>query len=172
MAATHFDDLVLTQEQHANGSVVRCSMVKFTIASGTAAGTYTGSALLPAGARILDIALHTVAQFNAGTSASMEIGDYSVADVAIDADGFFTAVNVKDTDLTTAQGLHFAKTGGQEGAYADGSATHWNATYSATARKIVGKITTVGTAPTTGEVWMYVYWHPDTEFVTATYAAT
>lgn len=83
------------------------------------AGTYDFDVKVPAGAAIVNIMVQAEALWSAATSASLEIGDYTTADppVAIDADGFFTAVDLKATDLTAGQHIDFVQTGGVEGAY-------------------------------------------------------
>lgn len=77
----------------------------------TGAGTYTWSMTLPGNAVLLDIIVHATSLWTATTSAALEIGD------AGDPDGFFTAVNLKATDLLAGESLSFAQSGGKEGAY-------------------------------------------------------
>ena len=77
------------------------------------AGTYTGSVVLPAGSTLLDIVVHAEALWTAATSASLEVGDTA------DPDGFFTAVNLKATDLLAGESINFVSTGGQKGADVD-----------------------------------------------------
>jgi hypothetical protein len=73
-----------------------------------------------------------------------------------DDDGFYTAVNLKATDLLAGESLSFALAGGKAGAYIANSQV--SPRYSATARTITAKATTVGTAPTTGETRINVIW--------------
>lgn len=129
-----------------------------------AAGVYTGDVDLPAGAMIENIIVHAVALTNAGTSAVMDVGDFTTASppVAIDANGFFAAIDLKATDLLADESIDFYRTGGKQGAYltyttnGQNAASHVTDRYSATARKIRGVVTTVGTASTTGKVLMTV----------------
>jgi hypothetical protein len=73
------------------------------------AGTYTGSIVLPAGSSLIDVIVHAEALWTAATSASMDVGDTA------DPDGFFTAINLKATDLLAGESLSFTHTGGQKG---------------------------------------------------------
>ncbi len=102
---------------------------------------HTGDIPIPAGAVIVDIIVDGVALWTA-TTASLEVGD------AADPDGFYTAVDLKATDLLLGQTLRFGNGGGVEGAYSAGSTTHWENQYSATSRVIKGTIA-VGTPATT-----------------------
>jgi hypothetical protein len=130
-----------------------------------AAGVYTASVTLPAGATVLDILVNGVALWNAGTSATLIVGD-------TDDDGFFTDVNLKATDLLAGESLSLSLAGGQEGAYVANSQV--SPRYSASARTITAKATTVGTAPSTGETRVIVLWsQPSANSRTDhTYAAT
>ena len=143
--------------------------VVFTIASGTAAGTFTGSVTVPGGAWILDIKLFCEAYFNQGTTASMIVGD------AADPDGWFTAVDVKGTDIvagTDAEVIDFNNPGGTEGAYLVTATGERAEMYSSAERVITGVITTVGTAATTGELHMVVLYTDPTVPTIATFVAT
>ena len=123
---------------------VQAKEVTFTEAG---AGTYTGTIAIPAGATILDIIVHATALWAAATSASLEVGD------AGDPDGYYTAVDLKATDLLAAESLSFAKAGGQEGAYI--TATHVLNRYRAAAADIVATVVSVG-AGTTGRTRVIV----------------
>lgn len=121
--------------------------VERTFTFQSAAGVWTGSVAVPAGATILDIIVNGVTLWNSGTSATMKVGD-----VANDA-GYFTAVDLKATDLLAGESISFAQAGGKAGAYIANSQV--SPRYSATARVISGIITTVGTS-TTGATRMTV----------------
>lgn len=109
----------------------------------TGAGTYTGTVDLPAGAVLLDVQIHGVALWAATTSASLEVGD------AGDADGYWTAVNLKATDLLAGESLTFANPGSTEvGAYIANSQV--SPMYAAAARTITATVVTVGAAGATG----------------------
>ena len=146
MADSTYPDLAIYQgAQNAQGLVV----AKEVFYVETGAATYTGAIVIPAGAWITDIIVQNVAEWTAGTSAVMEVGDGD------DPDGFYTDVNVKATELLIGQTISFAKTGGVEGAYFAGSATHINGLYNAAARTITGTIVSVG-AGTAGRTRMLV----------------
>jgi hypothetical protein len=111
------------------------------------AGTYTGAVTVPAGATILDIIVNGVVLWAAATSAVMKVGD------AADDDGYFTAVNLKATDLLAGESISFALAGGKVGAYIANSQV--SPRYSASARVISGIVTSVG-AGTAGRTRMCV----------------
>lgn len=119
-------------------------------AAGLAAGVYTATLNLPAGSHLLDIFVEGIALWNNGTSATMIVGD------ATDDDGYYTAVNLKATDLLAGESLSFALAGGKAGAYIANSQV--SPRYSATERVITAKVTTVGTIPTTGETRVLIMW--------------
>ena len=142
---------------NADGTFVgglNASTVLFTESN---AGTYNGTVDLPAGAIVQDIIVHAVALWTAGTSATMVVGDYDADGDPVDADGFFDGVNLKATDLLAGESINFSHTGGQEGAYLDSPASgaHVEERYSATARSIVGTVTSVGNG-TAGRTLMTV----------------
>ncbi len=157
MGNTNFPDGVKA------AGVLVCEEVTFTETSG--AGTYTGSVAVPAGAYIVDIVLHAVAVWtNAGT-ATMVVGDGS------DDDGFFTAVNLKATDLTAGQSIDLDMPGGKQGAYITIGTypdSHVSGRYSASARSITGKATTSSTGGGAGRTRMLVcYVQPTPTAITA-----
>lgn len=119
-------------------------------AGGLAAGVYTASLNMPAGAHLIDILVEGIALWNNGTSATMIVGD------AADDNGYYDAVNLKATDLLAGESLSFSFAGGKAGAYIANSQV--SPRYSATERTITAKITTVGTVPTTGETRILIIW--------------
>ena len=129
----------------AAGTPVLAAERTFTETAG--AGVYTGSVAVPAGATILDIIVNGVALWTAGTSATMIVGD------GADDNGFFDAVNLKATDLLAGESISLESAGGKAGAYIANSQV--SPRYSATARTITGKVTTVGTG-TAGRTRMTV----------------
>jgi len=135
-----------------------------------AAGVYTSKGIeIPAYATITDVIVIGVALWNAGTTAVGKVGD------ATDDDGFYTDINLKATELLAGETLSFAAAGGVEGAYSIGSLTHWGTLYSTSTRIIKLIITTVGTAPTTGETRMIVKFalpSPTDPALNGTYVAT
>jgi len=140
---TGADDLV-----NAIHSRLICEEVTF--AESGVEGVYTGSVSVPALATIMDIIVNGVVLWGAGTSATMKVGD------AADDDGYFTAVNLKATDLLAAESINFAFAGGKAGAYIANSQV--SPRYSATARVISGVVTTVGTTSSVGRTRMTVYY--------------
>jgi hypothetical protein len=111
------------------------------------AGTYTATVSIPAGATSDDIIIHATALWTAAVSAALNVGD------GTDPDGFYTAVDLKATDLLAGESLSFAKAGGQEGSYI--TATHVLGRYSAAARTISGVVVSSG-AGTAGRTRMTV----------------
>lgn len=128
------------------GYPVEAHEVTFTETTG--AGTYTGSVSVPAGATILDIIVNGVALWTATTSATLKVGDVA------DDDGYYTAVDLKATDLLAGESISFALAGGKAGAYIANSQV--SPRYSSSARTISGIITTVGAAGSAGRTRMVV----------------
>ncbi len=122
--------------------------VELTFTETTGAGTYTGSVTLPAGATLLDIIVNGVALWTATTSAVLKVGD------AADDDGYFTAVDLKATDLLAGESIAFDQAGGQAGAYIANSQV--SPRYAAASRVISGVVTTVGAAGNAGRTRMTV----------------
>lgn len=148
----------------AQGHFMKTREVAFAEAG--AAGVYTGSVNIPAGATIHDIIVNGVALWTAGTSATMTVGD------AANASGYFTGVNLKATDLLAGESISFDQAGGKAGAYIANSQV--SPRYSASDRVISGVITTVGTTATAGRTRMtVVYSLPASIYQTdATYVAS
>ena len=123
--------------------------------NGAAAGVHTVAIHVPAYSLLLNVGVVGVALWNQGTSAGMVVGD------ADDADGFFTTIDLKATDLLAGEAIFMGygtgMAGGKIGAYVANSA--WavgggttSGIYTAGARVVTFTNTTVGTAATTGEV--------------------
>jgi hypothetical protein len=119
--------------------------VTFTETAG--AGTYTGAVSVPAGATILDIIVNGVALWTNAGACTMKVGD-------TDDDGYYTAIDLKATDLLAGESLSFALAGGKAGAYIANSQV--SPRYSATARTINGIITTASTGGGAGRTRMVV----------------
>lgn len=153
-----------------NGSAVYCKRITITLGTNTAAGVFSGSVTLPATSTLLNIVVHAVALWNQGTSATLIVGDNT------DPDGYFTAVDMKATDLLAGESIDFIGHGGKAGAYIVGTLPtgHWESRYQAASRTVQAELTTVGTAATTGETVIDVYFSlPETPDITAaSYAAT
>lgn len=130
------------------GQAVVAKEVTFTETAG--AGTYTGSVTIPAGATVVNVIVHQAALWTAATSAAMEVGD------ATDPDGYFTAIDLKATDLLAGESVDFSKGGGKEGAYLAGGGTHWTSRYYSAGGVVSGIVTTVGATGNAGRTRMTV----------------
>lgn len=151
------------------GQPGRILFEEVTYTEAGAAGTYTGSVTVPGNSWLLDIKVYNTVYWAAGTSALMDIGDVA------DADGWFTQINLKATDIvagTDAEVIDFNNPGGQEGAYLVTATGERALMYAATARVITGLVTTVGTTSTAGRTRMVVIYTDPTTPTVATYAAT
>jgi hypothetical protein len=130
------------------GKARRVMTAELTFTETAGAGTYTGEVVVPAGAWLLDIMVQNVALWTAATSASLEVGD------ATDPDGFYTAVDLKATDLLANESISFAQQGGVGGAYLP--AGHVLGRYSASERTITATVVTVGAGGTAGRTRVLV----------------
>ena len=131
---------------------------------GGAAGVYSISTIIPAGAYIQDIQVHTDTLWDSDTSATLIVGDSD------DDNGFYTGVNAKATDLVANEGLSFYHLGGKEGAYVtdnNGVMTQ----YSSSARTVTAQMTTVGAA-TAGVTRIVVIWVKPTDTVASDFTAS
>ena len=131
---------------------------------GGAAGVYSISTIIPAGAYIQDIQVHTDTLWDSDTSATLIVGDSD------DDNGFYTGVNAKATDLVANEVLSFYHLGGKEGAYVtdnNGVMTQ----YSSSARTITAQMTTVG-ATTAGVTRIVVIWVKPTDTVASDFTAS
>ncbi len=120
------------------GGIVESQEVFFT--ENATNDVHTGNFTIPAGATIIDITVHAVALWTA-TSASLEVGV-----VSDDPDGFFTAVDLKATDLLAGESINLGKTGGVHGAYL--ITDEWEHLYNVASRVVRATIA-VGTPATT-----------------------
>lgn len=133
-----------------NGGAVISEEVTF--AEEGAAGVYTGSIAIPAGATILDIIVQSTVLWAAGTSATMIVGDDD------DPNGFYDAVDLKTGgDLEVSELLNFDNITEHAvpGVYLVDLTNLRNA-YRATANNVIGEITTVGTTSSAGRTRMTV----------------
>ena len=131
---------------------------------GGAAGVYSISTIIPAGAYIQDVQVHTDTLWDSGTSATLIVGDSD------DDNGFYTGVNAKATDLVANEVLSFYHLGGKEGAYVtdnNGVMTQ----YSSSARTVTAQMTTVGAA-TAGVTRIVVIWVKPTDTVASDFTAS
>lgn len=127
------------------GGVVQAVERTFTETSGS--GVYTGSVVVPAGATIMDIYVNGVALWDNAGTVTMKVGD-------TDDDGYYTAVNLKATDLLAGESISFALAGGKAGAYIANSQV--SPRYNAGAVTISGIVTTSSTGGTAGRTRMVV----------------
>tara|TARA_Y100001963_G_scaffold154013_1_gene241916 strand:+ start:12 stop:515 length:504 start_codon:yes stop_codon:yes gene_type:complete len=136
-----------------------------------AAGTYTGSVTVPAGAYITDIQVQSVLQWNAGTDAKLNVGDEA------DPDGYFNDTSMQSV-LTSSLHASILTCGagaagkGVPGVYVMDTNNTGDGAYSATPRKVIASITTTGDVPTQGETRIVVIWVKPTDSVTSTFVAT
>lgn len=119
-------------------------VVERTFTETAAAGTYTGTVAIPAGATVLDVIWRNTALWTADTSASLEVGDDD------DANGYIEATDVKaapsaDTNGAGAGISTRLSLGATVGAYKGGGGR-----FCATAKTITATVTTVGTTGTAG----------------------
>ena len=152
-----------TYKSSWNPNVIEMVM-KWNDNDGGAAGVYTASCIIPAGAYIQDVQVHAVTLWDSGTSATLKVGDGG------DDDGFYTGVNAKATDLIANEVLSFGHDGGKLGAYItddNGVMTQ----YSSSARTITAKMTTVG-ATTAGKTRFVIIWAKPTDTVSSSFAAS
>lgn len=126
------------------GAVERAEVVaaELTFTETSGAGTYTGSVTLPAGSTLLDVVVIGVALWDNAGTATLIAGDNT------DPDGYYTAVNLKATDLLAGESLSFALAGGKAGAYIANSQV--SPRYHAAADTVTAVVTTSSTGGSAG----------------------
>ena len=140
-------------------------VLKFDDNSGAgAAGTYEASIKVPAGAYILDVIVAGVVVWNAGTSATLIVGD------ADDDNLYYTGVNASATDLVAGEILSFGHDGGKLGV-GNTDDNGLVGSYQAAIRQVTCKMTIVGTAATTGETRIVVIWAKPTDSISSGFTA-
>lgn len=140
----------------AAASITLTQEVTFTETSG--AGTYTGTMVLPAGSRIIDIGCDGQALWNSAGACALIVGD------GVDPDGFFTTTDLKATDLLAGEINNLEHPGGKAGAYIVAEQRNL---YSAAARSVIAVVTQASGTGTLGRTRVYV-----TYTVSAAVAAT
>ncbi len=140
-------DLIYTADGWKPAGGFFAKEVTFTETAG--AGTYTGSVTIPAGATIQDIVVYGDALWDNAGTAVLKVGID-----AVDDDGYFTAVNLKATDLLAGESLSFALAGGKAGA--DIANSQVQRRYRAAESVVSGIITTSSTGGTAGRTRMTV----------------
>ena len=122
--------------------------------------THTGTIVIPAGATLLDIYVVPQVLWTAGT-ASLSVGDANAAT------GWFTATNLKATDLLLGDRLQASNAnnwGGVNGAYLTTAgrfgqqSTTMIGGYCPTAYSVIGVVTVGTPATTAGRTRMTVLW--------------
>ncbi len=103
------------------------------------AHVFTGTIPLPAGSVIIDVGVYGLVVWTASTSASLIVGD------GTDPDGFYTATDLKATDLLQFEANTIEHPGGKAGAYI---VSEQRKLYSASARDVIAEVTQVGTGST------------------------
>lgn len=176
LAFSRRDAVASTWNDNGLQGVAVVEELYFEEANQGAAGSYTGRLNLPKGAVLIDIIVYAEALWNDGTSASLEVGDYSTAGSAVDADGFFTSVDVKATDLTVEQSIrlsgNLATAGGVGGAYTNvGTNTHLTDIFFPSGGQIVATIAAGAGTGTAGKTHVVVVWALPIRY-TATFAAS
>ena len=168
----------------ANPGSVRSESLHFTAAQGikidtttgalhahAEAGVWAANVEIPVGAVLLDVVVYAKTLWDAGTSATLIVGDTT------DPNGWYAAVDLKATDLTAGQSLCLARVGGKSGTdISEGSSSHLlNVMQAAAATAPYGKvvsaeITTVGVTTTGDTTVCFVYAYPSP--VPAAFTAT
>lgn len=150
------------------GAVITQEVTFTEAAANNAAGTYTGSVTVPAGAYLIDVIIHGVAVWNSSGACTLKVGD-----VAVD-DGIFTGVNLKATDLLAAEGIAASGVAGSAGGKSGGDLANsqWSRRWLATERVISGIVTCAAASGTTGVTKMVVIYSDPVTNTAATFAAS
>lgn len=119
----------------------------------TGAGTYTGAITVPAGAILLDVAVHGIAVWNASGAVNMDVGDAAVAQGQLIITSLKAAGDLVAGETLSPSG-GTSTDGGETGTDVTGSA--WTRRYLATERVITGTIVAAGTGGTTGRTLLVV----------------
>lgn len=87
--------------------------------------SYDGKLWLPTNSILLNVIVYQVALWTDTGAVTMNVGLYDTSGTAIDADGIYTGVNMKATDLLADEMLTFYRQGGVGGAFLTaGTNTH------------------------------------------------
>lgn len=121
----------------------------YGILTETGTHTYTLTLALPAASLIVDIGVVGIALWNSAGAVSLIVGD------GADNDGFFTATDLKATDLLAGETNNIEHPGGKAGAYI---VSEQRVLYQATARNIIGVVTVASGVGTLGRTLMYVHY--------------
>lgn len=145
--------------------------VTFTEAvANNAAGTYSASVTVPAGAYLVDVVVHGVALWDSGGNVSMDVGDAAVSN------GMLIITSLKaGGDLLAGQTLACGGAAGTDGGESGGDITGnmWSRRYLASERVITGTITCAAASGSAGRTRMIViYTDPTSTPVPAAFAAS
>jgi hypothetical protein len=134
-----------------------------TAAARGAAGTVNADVVIPAYAVLYDIVAYAEAVWDDGTSATLDVGI-----VGDDTDTFFSALNLKATDLTADQSVSFSFAGGDNGTSL-ATSTHVLDRVDTAARTIRATANIGGGDGTAGKTYIYViYGVPEMDMATYT----
>lgn len=150
-----------------NTGTVLFEEATFTETAGS--GAYTATVTVPKESWLLDVKVINVAYWDNAGTAVLKVGDGVVAD------GWFTGINVKATDLvagTNSETLDFNNAGGKPGGYLVALTGERALMYSALERVITCVITTSSTGGTLGRTRMLVIFTSPTVPTAATKVAS
>ena len=133
------------------------------------AGTLTKDIILPAYSLLIDVYVHNAVLWTQGTSAALDVGLFDEDGVAIDADYYFSALNLKATDLLADESVSFGFAGGDNGVGL-ATSTHVLKRFSTAPRILRSVVTTAGTASLVGKTFVFAE-YAVCELDSPTYAA-
>lgn len=122
------DMLGYNEQQHAivptviegGASAVSVREMLFTERASSPGAVYTADVEIPGGALIVDVVLQSDAVWTDGTSAALQIGDYTTGGVEIDADGFWSSELTVEDVLAVGQSISLPGNVGGEYTLGDG----------------------------------------------------
>ncbi len=133
------------------GQVLQHEFLFTEVTGNNAAGTYNASVTIPAGSYVVDVIVYATALWNSSGACTLIVGD-TQSGGSPDADGFFTGVDLKATDLLAAEGLSMSGGTGLAGGKigADVANSQFNRRRLAVERTITATVTTAAASGTTG----------------------
>jgi len=141
----------------------------FTEALGGAGQTYSAAVNVPAGAYVLDVIVHGLAVWDDTGACTLNVG----TSTPNDPNGYFSAINLKATDLLVGEYLRSSDIsgwGGKEGVYL--TAAGLQTSYSATARVVTATATSANGNGSAGSTRFVVIYAVPQSTTAATQAAT
>lgn len=132
-----------------------------------AAGSYSGSATIPAYAYIVDVIVYATALWNSSGACTLIVGD------GTNDDCYFTGVDLKATDLLATEGLSLSGGTGLDGGKvgADIANSQFNRRLLTTERTVTAKVTCAAASGTTGATRVVVIYTDPTIATAATFTA-